>query len=312
VAHSPRRYLARRRTEAMVKAKTLIISGPMDAKHVGGVNVLGNSGSILNNYFPSTVVVPDERPSHTFVASGRTEVPRRSDTVAGTLRSRSVSLKRSLSRPRRNSSSHHTEAVRGRERDHQIDSEVERSHSIDTSRPLKVQSNMSRLRHRVGLDRELYDAASASKTPTPEQQNTSELAHQGQPELQNTRALAHLTTTSSIYSTIDLDSAETKIARKQQPFVLQRRPSPLERQTPNASVQPPAIPKRTDSGTAIDFNDIPVQERPIPFKEIMAVSSLAERMAMYKKTREYWAHADHELIAWTERAVRPKAIAARS
>ncbi|CAI9637727.1 unnamed protein product [Alternaria burnsii] len=72
------------------------------------------------------------------------------------------------------------------------------------------------------------------------------------------------------------------------------------------NTQPLARSKRADSGTAIDFKDVPVQERPIPFKEIMATPTLAERMAMYKKTREYWAHADHGLVAWTERAAGPK------
>ncbi|KAG9190239.1 hypothetical protein G6011_08327 [Alternaria panax] len=290
----------------MAKAKTLVISGPMDAKHVGGVNVLGNGGSSLNNYFPSTAIVPDERPSHTFVAVGRTEVPRRSDTVAGTLRRPSVSLTRSLSRLRRSSSSHRTEVARGAGEEQQVHSQMEISNN--TGRPLMMQSSMSRLRQKVGLDRELYDTMPITKTPTPEPVPIPEPVEKDYLPQQDRRALARLTTTSSIYSTPDLDFSGTRIPRKQQPLVIQRRPSPSKPQSPIASAQLPARSKRADSGTAIDFKDVPLQERPIPFKEIMAAPILAERMAMYKKTREYWAHADHGLIAWTEHAAGPKIV----
>jgi hypothetical protein len=64
-------------------------------------------------------------------------------------------------------------------------------------------------------------------------------------------------------------------------------------------------PKRADSGTAIDFDDVPVEERPMGFKEIMAVKSFAERMECYRKTREYWAKADHGLGEWVGKAGRP-------
>jgi hypothetical protein len=292
----------------MAKTKTLIISGPMDAKHIGGVNVLGDSGSNLDNYFPSTAIVPDERPSHTFVAIGRTEVPRRSDTVAGTLRRPSVSLTRGLSRLRRSSSSHHTEVARGAGGEQQMHSQMENSNNA--GRPLRMQSSMSKLRQRVGLDRELYDTTPISKTPTPEPRSIPEPVQKDHLPLIETRALARLTTTSSIYSTPDLDSPKTRIPHKQQPIIVQRRPPPFVHQLPTMNTQPPARSKRADSGTAIDFKDVPVQERPIPFKEIMATPTLAERMAMYKKTREYWAHADHGLVAWTERAAGPKVAAA--
>ncbi|RII17980.1 hypothetical protein CUC08_Gglean002068 [Alternaria sp. MG1] len=292
----------------MAKTKTLIISGPMDAKHIGGVNVLGGSGSNLDNYFPSTAIVPDERPSHTFVAIGRTEVPRRSDTVAGTLRRPSVSLTRGLSRLRRSSSSHRTEVARGAGGEQQVHSQMENSNNA--GRPLRMQSSMSKLRQRVGLDRELYDTTPISKTPTPEPRPIPEPVRKDHLPLQETRALARLTTTSSIYSTPDLDSPKTRTPHKQQSIIVQRRPPPFVHQLPTMNTQPLARSKRADSGTAIDFKDVPVQERPIPFKEIMATPSLAERMAMYKKTREYWAHADHGLVAWTERAAGPKVATA--
>jgi hypothetical protein len=57
-----------------------------------------------------------------------------------------------------------------------------------------------------------------------------------------------------------------------------------------------------DSGTAIDFPDAPSQRKPLGFKEIIAVRSLEQRMALYKRTREYWATADHGLDEWVGKA----------
>jgi hypothetical protein len=303
----------------MAKPKTLIISGPMDAKHVGGINVMGNSGPNIDNYFASTAIIPDEQPSHTFIAVGKTEVPRRSDTMASTIRRPSMSLKRSLSKLRRSSTSHHPESYRKAENEQQLDKPMSRSESANNNRPLRMQSSMSRLRQRVGLDRELYDASPVSKTPTPEPEAPPEPVRKDYPPLQDRKALVRLTTASSIYTTIsDLEPARTSIAPQnppssvqRQPSTIRRRPSPKETQPSVAKQQPTSRAKRADSGTAIDFNNVPVQERPIPFKEIMAVASLAERMEMYKKTRKYWASADHGLVMWTERAVRPKTAAVR-
>lgn len=64
----------------------------------------------------------------------------------------------------------------------------------------------------------------------------------------------------------------------------------------------PTRPRRADSGTAIDFDEVPVNKRPMGFQEIMQVKSFAERMALYKKTRDYWASADHGLDEWVGRA----------
>ncbi|KAF2205227.1 hypothetical protein GQ43DRAFT_488243 [Delitschia confertaspora ATCC 74209] len=52
------------------------------------------------------------------------------------------------------------------------------------------------------------------------------------------------------------------------------------------------------SGTAIDLSSVPLSERPLGFKEIMRISSLEERMKLYRRTREYWAQADHGLNEW--------------
>jgi hypothetical protein len=89
-----------------------------------------------------------------------------------------------------------------------------------------------------------------------------------------------------------------------------RRPSLMSTAT-IPSKQPLIRPKRADSGTAIDFDRVPAQERPSPFQDIMAVQSLAERMELYKKTREYWAYADHGLVEWTGLASGPKMVAGR-
>ncbi|KAF1945773.1 hypothetical protein EJ02DRAFT_25132 [Clathrospora elynae] len=304
----------------MAKKKTLVISGPMDAKHVGGVNIVGSMGGI-DSYFVNAALVPDELPSHTFVATGKTEVPRRSHTIASTLRRPSLSIKRSLSKLRRRSGSHHPEHCQS-EYEHQAEQTMKKSDSINAPRSLRMQSSISRLRQRVGLDRDLYGMVPVSKTPTPEPQMTPKSIQKDYPPLNNRKALTRLTTASSIYTnTSEIENTRISVTLQRQASVLQRQPStvqrrlsPIKHQPSNTKAQlprPPVRPKRVDSGTAIELNHVPVQERPIPFKDIMAVSSLAERMAMYKKTREYWASADHGLITWIERAVGPKAVADR-
>ncbi|KAL1595104.1 hypothetical protein SLS60_009791 [Paraconiothyrium brasiliense] len=84
------------------------------------------------------------------------------------------------------------------------------------------------------------------------------------------------------------------------PLVTELRPS-VPQKAPSQKKTPVVRPKRADSGTAIDLDDVPAEERPLGFREILAVSSFAERMALYKKTREYWAHADHGLGEWVDR-----------
>jgi hypothetical protein len=298
--------------ETIAKPKKLVISGPMDAQHVDGVNVMNSSGPGLEAYFNSTVIAPDERPSHTYVASGKTEVPRRSDTI----RRPSISLKRSLSRLRRTSTSHHPASHRNWEDDRQAEITTSGSESVDIHRPLKMQSSMSQLRQKLG--RESPNAVPSSTT-SPEPASIPEPIREGYPPLQSRTPLARLTTVSSVYTTYsDPETPQMSIMPQQSSAItrrysaVRRRPSPLQdlSSVPKTQLsQPPARPKRKDSGTAIDFTNVPVQERPIPFKEIMAVASLPERMVMYKKTREYWASADHGLVEWTERTVTPKTAA---
>ncbi|KAH7410023.1 hypothetical protein DE146DRAFT_334446 [Phaeosphaeria sp. MPI-PUGE-AT-0046c] len=315
----------------MTKTKPLVISGPMDAKHVGGINVLcGQQPSMLDNYFSKNTLEPDQLPSHTFVATGNIEVPKRSETIAVTIRRPSVAIRRSFSRLRRSSISHPPEPrsvseTRGREHMDMNRSDSERSKS---ARPLRMQSSLSRLRQRVGLDRDTHPSPPASKPVTPEPDLEPEQGpgsaptpiQKDYPPLQVPRPTSsRVASYTSRYSEPEVQPTNTSSQPRQPPLyhqqsTIHRRPSPISHPaaTSTTAQLPPVRPKRADSGTAIAFDKVPTQERPLPFQEIMAVQSLAERMALYKKTREYWAYADHGLVEWTGRAVGPKVMANRA
>ncbi|KAL5384122.1 hypothetical protein DPSP01_005596 [Paraphaeosphaeria sporulosa] len=47
----------------------------------------------------------------------------------------------------------------------------------------------------------------------------------------------------------------------------------------------------------------PISDKPLGFKEILQISSPAERISGYNKTRNYWAHADHGLGDWVSTAL---------
>ncbi|CAE6997182.1 hypothetical protein CFE70_000442 [Pyrenophora teres f. teres 0-1] len=279
----------------MPKTKAIVISGPMDARHVGGVNVSGNSPSSLSHYFNNNMMIPDERPSHTVAAFAKADVPKRSDTMNSSILRPSLHFKGSFSMLGRQSSIRHTE-------------ETEKSDSESVHRPLRMKSSMSRLRQRVGLDRESYDI---TKTPSPEPPLKPEATQKMYAPLQDWNEPACLTALPVYTPVKDVRSSSTSASPLRKPLI-QRRPSlPFKGQSLDVnarSAQPPARQHRADSGTAIDFEDVPVKERPVPFKEIMAVSSHAERMALYKKTRDYWATVDHGLAAWTEYAGRSRTV----
>ena len=283
----------------MAKTKAMVISGPMDAKHVGGVNVSGNNPSSFVHYFNSAMMVPDERPSHTFAATGNTELPKRSNTMNSSILRPGLSLKRSLSKL-------------GRQASLRRPDETERSDSESIHRPLRMlsnMSNMSRLRHRVGLERESCDTA---ETPAPEPPLKPEKAQKMYYPLQDQNVPARLTASPVYTTTTDVRSARNSVSPPRKPLAHRLPPLPFEDQSVDTnarSSQQSPRQHRADSGTAIDLKDVPVKERPVPFKEIVAVSSHAERMAMYKKTRDYWATVDHGLVAWTEYAGRSRAVA---
>jgi hypothetical protein len=67
-------------------------------------------------------------------------------------------------------------------------------------------------------------------------------------------------------------------------------------------------PKRADSGTAIDFDGVPLEQRPLDFQQIQAIKNVEERLRSYRCTRDYWASADHGLDDWVGRARRPLVV----
>jgi hypothetical protein len=331
----------------MAKSKVLVISGPMDAKHVGGVNVMGgNQPSMLDSYFPIRKLEPDELPSHTFAATGKIEIPKRSDTISEAIRRPSLSLRKSFSKMRRSSVSHLPEIHRATTPPNKTTTKLERSDSVVTKtspRPLRMQSSLSRLRQKVGLDRDVRVSPPASNRSTPEPEVTPQSIHKGYPPLRLRQSFSRDTSPSSRAPSPPRPTTSATIHRNpsiisQQATIINRRPPPTSYHStpalpstipvrkptvahtntasstkpaiaPTISTparKPPSRPKRADSGTAIAFDKIPTQERPLPFQEIMAVQSLAERMAMYQKTRDYWAYADHGLVEWTGRASGPK------
>jgi hypothetical protein len=284
----------------------------------------GKQPSLLDSYFSKNALQPDELPSHTFVAQGKTEVPRRSDTIGGTIRRPDLSIKHSLSRLRRKSISHTSEMHSSSEGRSNVNTGIDRSDSVMTTknaRPLRMQSSLSRLRQRVGLDKDLYVSPPISKPTTPEPESAPAPIQKDYPPLRVRKSFSRITSyASSHYSEtgIGMPTNPQPPSVQRQASAIDRRPSPPSRRpvitaTNSAPVtKPPGRPKRADSGTAIAFDDLPVQQRPMPFQEIMAVQSFADRMAMYKKTREYWACADHGLVEWTGRAGGPRVAQARA
>ncbi|KAF2661748.1 hypothetical protein K491DRAFT_385041 [Lophiostoma macrostomum CBS 122681] len=196
----------------MTRSRTVTISRPFDARHVGGVSVPGATVPIVGVQRSNSTLEPDEIPTHMNI-SANPEAPKRSNTIAHSLSRPSLRLKTSISRLRGRSSSNSPDTYRRKERD-----------STPNSRP---------------------------------------------------------------------------------------EPEPVMSSHPITAKKLPTRPKRADSGTAIDFDDVPADERPLGFKEILAVRSFSERMALYQKTRDYWASADHGLDEWVERAAVRKPLAAR-
>ncbi|KAF2730870.1 hypothetical protein EJ04DRAFT_584862 [Polyplosphaeria fusca] len=102
-----------------------------------------------------------------------------------------------------------------------------------------------------------------------------------------------------------LRDAYTSSSPERVSAILRKPRRPLPQTFPSSPLPPPpppkskstllVRPKRADSGTAIDFNEVPAEQRPLGFKEILAVRSFEERMELYARAREYWAAADHGL-----------------
>lgn len=300
----------------MPKSKSIVISQPMDARHVGGVNVQGSGASSIDNYFSNTEADLNERSSPIQDASKKSETRGRSDTIHTTPRRSGVSWKDSLSRLRQKSFSPHSRSRRGSEDRHPTDSQVNnQAETPDSSATApKMQPSTTRLGQQIDFESDSDDSASASRQLTARMQHASNQLQEATCTPQDRTALARLTTTSSIYSTTtNLEPIKATTPFQRKPLVNQYSIFPIERNMTGSKAyasESRAKPKRSDSGTAIEFDNVPAEQRPLPFQEIMAIPSLSERLAMYKKTRDYWATADHGLGEWVGLAVAPKSIAA--
>lgn len=311
----------------------MVISGPMDAKHVGGVNVMsGIQQSGIDSYFKNTTLQPDETPSHTYV-----EVPERTGTISETLRGPGSSIKRSLSRIRRGSVSQPSNTDSMVALEPYRTNSLSRAASTHSHRSLRMQSSITRLRQRVGLDRDLNTNDPSSKRVRPEPEPVSGPIQRGVSPFRGRTSTSRLTIRSASTASEPETSAAHRPVQRKRPSVRREPSIPLRRPLPpglaSSTLQRPtereqssayvpivtaasisnqlARPKRVDSGTAIDLKDLPVDERPLGFRAILGVRSFEERMQHYARARHYWAHAEHGLVEWTQAAVAPRVAATR-
>lgn len=265
---------------AVTPPKSKLISGPMHARHVGGVSITGGTGgnTSLDTYFVPTSLEPDELPSHTYAANGTTEVPRRSKTFTEAVRRPSLSVKRSISRLRSGSSERHR-SNSGDKRPGTMntisDSLVPSTHHTIQRKPIPVHTKSAGV-----ID---DDIVLASNTQTGWH---NEDAAPALPPKDDSRIISTYIT--SVY--------HNNTPRSQR----ERSPPPL-----------PVRPKRADSGTGVDLEPMSIRESPKGFKEILAMKHYKDRMALYEKTRDYWANAEHGLAEWTGRTGGPRAVQLR-
>ncbi|KAH7091140.1 hypothetical protein FB567DRAFT_266530 [Paraphoma chrysanthemicola] len=298
----------------MAKSKALLISGPMDARHVGGVNVSSSAQpSMVESYFAKPNIEPDELPSHTFVAHGKVEVPRRSNTITSTIRRPSISIKRSLSTLRTSSIAqlsdlHHNTMVQ-----RQNSVQAARSESTRANRPLRMQSSLSRLRQKVGLDKDVNADVSESTTPAFDFDNAPKPLPKDITYLPIRRPLSPITLPTAS-SKPEPEFHRTSQTPQRKPSSTRRHMSSEQKPLPAQpqDMSRPTRPKRADSGTAIDLDNVPVDERPLGFKDIQAMRSFPERMRQYERAREYWAHADHGLTEWNGNVIGSRSVMTRA
>lgn len=259
---------------AMAKPASIKISAPFDARHVGGVNIPGTTLPAGISRASSTLE-PDTTPSHTFAAHGTTEIPRRSNTIATSLGRPSLKLKTSLS------------LLRGRSASHSPDSRTrEHAREMNPLPSLRKTPSTSKFWHRTPPPAisppnpaPSTHLPASSPTPSPPPMGPTSLATTSPPPLP-----PRPTENPYTYPLLPPRAAPTH------PPAVPPKPAP-----------PAVRPKRADSGTAIDFAGVPPIERPLGFREILARPSFEERMALYTRTREYWARADHGLGEWVGR-----------
>ncbi|CBY02318.1 hypothetical protein IAQ61_006903 [Plenodomus lingam] len=308
------------------KAEPMIstISGPMDAKHVGGIDVTGNMGSEIDHYFTKSALEPDELPSHTFVATGKIEVPKRSGTFAHSIRRPSISLPATITLSRSKSISHHAEARKPPTVANESHKPFARSDSVMSGQSLRMRPSISRLRQRIGLDKEKSSTAVGIIRSVEIKTKSEHTQTNRVPSLRAQDSRARDTTTSSTSSSPShhtlakinpppsVPPSTTNTTNRPLPPPPQRtlnhapKPNPTTSKPPTAGPHPNhADPRTAPPPTRAIPNQ---QQNPIPFQDIMGVDNLAERMHLYKATREYWAYADHDLVAWTGRAAARKPL----
>jgi hypothetical protein len=263
----------------MSKLKTITISGPFDARHVSGGGIPGVTAPLVGTARATSSVEPDETPSHTFAANGNTELPKRSNTIAHTLSRPSLRLKTSISLLRGRSNSNSLDIHRSREKNALVTyANPQQDTPVQSLRKKPSVSNLWQRRlHSTPTQEPLAfsERPRDRKTLEPVKPSMSPLTHKG--------SVLHLKPQST--------TNPYQYNPQQEPKLPPSLP-PKEHQI--------VRPKRADSGTAIDFANMPKAERPIGFQEIQANPDFAERMTMYTKTREYWANANHGLGDWVE------------
>ncbi|KAF2011964.1 hypothetical protein BU24DRAFT_425789 [Aaosphaeria arxii CBS 175.79] len=260
--------------DTMTRPKARTISRPFDARHVGGIDVLGTSSALQNatpiiqppqRSLTSMTIEPDEVPTHMNMAAR--VPPKRSNSIASGFNRPSLRLKTSLSILRNRATSNSPDRAGKRKED---------SSAQETARSADVQRRQA----------PTFTLPPPPPPPPPASTSSQQLRLRTPPQTQvpNRTPLPR-----------PLPQSQTQ---------LQSQPPTVPPKVPKKPSAPPPTtrPKRADSGTAISIDDVPVETRPLGFKEIVSVPSFQERMKLYERTREYWASADHGLGEWVGRA----------
>ncbi|KAJ8106844.1 hypothetical protein OPT61_g9274 [Boeremia exigua] len=274
-------------SSAVTPPKARLISGPMHARHVGGVSITGGTGgnTSLDSYFAPTSLEPDELPSHTYAASGIIEVPRRSNTFTNAVRRPSLSVKRSISRLRSGSGTCNSEGHKRSQSDNRAVMSSTRSDPADLPVSQDIQRRPRRMlsRPNIGLD---WSFSNPTRPKSPDRNAVPMPPPKDHPHINPKISMFSL-------STYSVASSSDQLPRKALPL------------------RSPVRPKRADSGTATLSDDLPFAQKPLGFKEIAAMQNYKDRMIFYEKTRDYWANAEHGLAEWTGRTGGPRTFQLR-
>jgi hypothetical protein len=292
----------------MTKPRTMTISAPFDARHVGGVSIPGATNPIaaLQRSAMASGLEPDQTPSHTYSATGNIEVPRRSHTIASTLSRPSLTLKTSISALRGRSSSHPPDTYPRKGHEHGTEPQGNTPQNEMYRVPsIRKKPNTSKLWGKSYHNTQMRSSPSKQEEsvrtllppPPPPPPPSAAAPVQTPPSTLTRKTPTTYVTQPTVQSPAYYKSPDHYIS----PYAYN--PIPSLPQPPPPKQQSPSVrPKRADSGVVIESNDLPDQNRLPGFQEILSVSSFQERMLLYKKTREYWATADHGLEEWVGRS----------